>query len=118
MGFSYSVYCGPAIVILDNGEKGPSWYDVSEATDERLSESRLEIRKDNEPRYFIPNIGGYGKDIDPRENTDVSVVEIDKIEKDINKFESEFSADIEKVKSMFPGEGRVAIKWVILSDAR
>jgi len=118
MSFDYSTYCGPAIIVED-GTTGPSCLPTDEI-DERLYDARAELRHvDNGKRYILPNRGGYGRNLTPREDNEQApeILGAAGVAEEVAKFIRDFEDDIDWVKNTFPGS-KVSVRWIILMDAR
>lgn len=117
MGFSYTVYCGPALVVrLKDKDFIENSGDIQDAIDERLREARQAI-DEYEPVYFIPNSSNCGHHLNPKYQ-DESPFSVNKesIEKDILAFESEYDDDISVIKRMVE-DAVFSTEWIVLMDA-
>lgn len=116
MGFSYSAYFGPAVIIA-NSQDGPKWIPTEEI-EERLYEARTELKSPNGKRYLLPNRRGYGFNISPREDCskEPEVVARNAIEARLANFQAAFSKDISWVREKFPNAD-ISIEFVVLMEA-
>tara|TARA_B100001778_G_scaffold330827_1_gene333968 strand:- start:1224 stop:1571 length:348 start_codon:yes stop_codon:yes gene_type:complete len=114
MGFSYSSYFGPAIIVKGMGR---GYFDTEEI-DERLYEGRGEFTDSQGRRFLLPNRGGYAFDVTPRDDCEKEpeVIQPDDIQNKLDRFKADFANDIEWVRKQYP-DATLEVQFVLLMDA-
>lgn len=118
MGFSYTVYCGPAFSIKMNEGLDFIYSDkIQDYIDEELMESRIEMNYNDSSIYFIPNIYGFGIDLDADMIGDEPFsMNGKKIENELARFESHFDNKIQIIKGIVEN-AEFSVEWIVLMDA-